>query len=541
MDLLSSDELIVAVESYLIKCRSRCIDDAGAAHPSHSLVDRLDYQPIGSLVTIASLHGIPTGGLRDPQVLDSLLRHFATGQCTLSQLGIPSLGCVSVYSQIFSLYQPPPLKKEDLLLAMEMRLLTRLMPSFSRNVLRRILDLHNVKYAATDGVASLRKTLRGYLKRLNGGKAVPGDNALQMRRKHRADARARESVRLKEEWPQLVSDDMKRFLNKNFADCVSSVGLGCFTCGCCGEHVNLRHKARNSFDDFDLRLLTREDILCSGDERNDADDAEADSRELGDGQFVDLDADSAASLDGDRDSGSLVGDDNGMDFRGSSEYLQCSLSPVDLTVPGSVDGIGMYSPVLDGMRAPYDNDTPSPVLPPRDFAFQWPNNADFVEGGLSPTYSFPGANSDGPRTPYDHLDSPDDPYPVLDGMRTPYDNDTPSPTLPPHDFAFQWPDNDDSVEGGLSLTYSFPGAHSDGLRTPYDHLDSPDAARSPVGIRGISPAAFSDAENPTYTFDDFVASTGDCPPPPRPWLDAELPPPPSHLHLCPSLMVLILR
>ncbi|KAJ6592023.1 hypothetical protein DFH09DRAFT_1305949 [Mycena vulgaris] len=106
-----------------------------------------------------------------------------------------------------------------------MHILRQVCPILNLRPLRRLLDLHDVPYSEDDTLKKLRFRPKAFLKRLKASKYPPGSASLLGSAKK---ARARESTRLREQWPQLVPDALKQRLLDQFGLRVSSQALRTF-------------------------------------------------------------------------------------------------------------------------------------------------------------------------------------------------------------------------------------------------------------------------------------------------------------------------
>lgn len=122
--------------------------------------------------------------------------------------------------------------------------------------MRRLLDLHDVSYVESDKVRKLRGHLKAFLTRVKNGKRADGTLPTGSAKK----SRARESDRLRAEWPQLVSDTLKHKLLDRFGLRISSETLRTFTCGSCSEKCPLSVGTTIRLADFKWDLLKRPDL-----------------------------------------------------------------------------------------------------------------------------------------------------------------------------------------------------------------------------------------------------------------------------------------
>jgi hypothetical protein len=127
-------------------------------------------------------------------------------------------------------------------------------PILTIRALRRLLDMHGVKYAVTDNLSKLRNHLYSFLHHLDCGKGADVDiTSLGIER----IAYQQELKRLRVDWPQVVPDHLKRKHVREFNLEISSASLTTFACGSCNELCPITAKQTLSFKEFDLDLLRR--------------------------------------------------------------------------------------------------------------------------------------------------------------------------------------------------------------------------------------------------------------------------------------------
>jgi hypothetical protein len=168
--------------------------------------------------------------------------------------------------------------QEEFQQMLQIRVLTQLQPRLSRAVARRVLTLHNVEFSMEDGPAKLRSLVGKYLKSLDSKR--PCYKSKQVKRDAKTESRVRESNKLKEEWPQLISPGLKQKFKQYFNQLISKEALSTFTCGSCVERCKMNLRQTISFEDFDLNLLRRPDeSTMRGNNRTDGIDPDSESED----------------------------------------------------------------------------------------------------------------------------------------------------------------------------------------------------------------------------------------------------------------------
>jgi hypothetical protein len=270
------DDALQNVQLQLISKRSQLVQQFSTDHPSGHVFDGLDSLPLPSLVSLATLHGLSCHNPSPSALRHPITTHFASGACGAQAMGALSIACQSVVAQMFPSYPSEAVTQEEFQQMLQIRLLSHLQPRLSRAVARRILTLHNVEFSMQDGPAKLRSLLGKYLKSLDSKRSCY--KSKQAKRDNKTEARARESTKLKEEWPQLISPGLKEKFKQYFNQLISKEALSTFTCGSCVERCNMSMRRTIPFEDFDLNLLRRPDESSfRRNNRIDASDANSES------------------------------------------------------------------------------------------------------------------------------------------------------------------------------------------------------------------------------------------------------------------------
>ncbi|KAJ7512241.1 hypothetical protein B0H11DRAFT_2214041 [Mycena galericulata] len=233
--------------------RSSIVAHHSGVHPASDLFSRLEYLPKGSLISVAQAHGVTIDA--DTKVtLDSLRRaiwkHLGTGACTSREGYTSHLACSSLETQMQA-FNDDPDDGLDASTRLQIHIIRQISPLLQRKALRRLLELHNVSYVESDKAKQLRKHLKFFLRRLECGKRT-----LEGQRTRRS-AWSDQTARIREQWPQVVPDHLKRKIIANFNVQISSTTQATYVCGCCAERCPDNTRSFLLLDDFDLELIAR--------------------------------------------------------------------------------------------------------------------------------------------------------------------------------------------------------------------------------------------------------------------------------------------
>ncbi|KAJ7865103.1 hypothetical protein B0H13DRAFT_2353165 [Mycena leptocephala] len=146
---------------------------------------------------------------------------------------------------------------------LQMYILRQIGPILFVRPMKRLLDLHDIRYTDTDNIRKLRSHLHSFLNRLDRGNSEDEPSVAGSAR----HARRTEIKRLRAEWPQVIPDKLKRRLVREFNLQISAENLATFACGSCNELCPIAQKKTIALDQFDINLLKRPDY-------NDSDDSE---------------------------------------------------------------------------------------------------------------------------------------------------------------------------------------------------------------------------------------------------------------------------
>jgi hypothetical protein len=164
--------------------------------------------------------------------------------------------------------EPQPSSPDDASERLQIYIMRQVAPILSVKPLKRLLDMHDIKYPETAKLKNLRNCLYSFLDRLDRGKFAVDDISLSGTARR---ARRRELKRLRAEWPQVVPDHLKRRLIRDFNLEISASNLATFACGSCNELCPVTDKRSIGLEEFDLDLLSRPDHVSSNDSDMDVD------------------------------------------------------------------------------------------------------------------------------------------------------------------------------------------------------------------------------------------------------------------------------
>ncbi|KAJ7914368.1 hypothetical protein B0H13DRAFT_1873046 [Mycena leptocephala] len=207
----------------------------------------------GTLLSLAHAHGLEVSGDANLNTLrDSIATHIGMGHCT-SREALSSLACSSISSQTESQITS---SSEDPSTRLQMHIIRQIAPILPVRPLKRLLDMHDIRYASTDKIRKLRNRLDSFLDRLDRGKHNNDEPTVMGSARH---ARRTEINRLRAEWPQVIPDRLKWRLIRDFNLQISAENLATFACGSCNELCPIADKKTIGLDQFDIDLLKRPD------------------------------------------------------------------------------------------------------------------------------------------------------------------------------------------------------------------------------------------------------------------------------------------
>jgi len=213
-----------------------------------------DYQRLSkvTLFGLVSLHGLLVSKTETKQSFkEHLMSHITDGSCIHGD-GVYE-GCNSVLKYIHADTQPV----HDVF-ELKIRLLEALRPRLKSLSLRRLLHIHGVSFENANSASQLRRVLKQYICLLK--KSKQSDGGLSEIDKDREYVSLQASRRLlREQWPRVISDQIKDEVRKLFKESTSSEALQSFTCASCAEQCLVSERQTFAPDDIDLRILRRPD------------------------------------------------------------------------------------------------------------------------------------------------------------------------------------------------------------------------------------------------------------------------------------------
>ncbi|KAJ7937464.1 hypothetical protein B0H13DRAFT_2302625 [Mycena leptocephala] len=152
--------------------------------------------------------------------------------------------------------------------------------------------MQNVEFLLTDGTATLRRHLKGYLRRLRRGKEFAVGTGKSLAGSNLCDNAVRSKEREEElealmaDWPRLIPSNPKRMLIEAFNAAISKDALSTFVCASCSGKYFVKYKRTLGLDDFDINVLGLPDHFDpskGGDEQEHAMVVDTDATNLGPG------------------------------------------------------------------------------------------------------------------------------------------------------------------------------------------------------------------------------------------------------------------
>ncbi|KAJ7903272.1 hypothetical protein B0H13DRAFT_1882121 [Mycena leptocephala] len=220
---LEADERSVILRE-LNHRRRKLAREHQSSHTARTLFENFDTLNKGTLLSIAQAHGIVLDHPTSESLRNAISEHVGMGKCITHEGFAPFLGCSSLESEF-----PPSTDVsscDDPSVRLQIQILRQLMPVLKLNPLRRLLELHDVSYVESDRAKKLRQLLKGYLVRLRSGKYPEHQMGMEGTKRRQ---RAKESARLRKEWPQVVPAHLKTKLLANFNMEISQETLAVFT------------------------------------------------------------------------------------------------------------------------------------------------------------------------------------------------------------------------------------------------------------------------------------------------------------------------
>ncbi|KAJ7182361.1 hypothetical protein C8R43DRAFT_1144248 [Mycena crocata] len=267
--------------AFLSGRRSQIVAEHSSNNPATAIFDNLERVSKGALQSLVQAHGIQHFGARsskeDLRVL--LITHLGSGSCASHESTPSHLSCASLISQFDLFTAQSESSVEDINTVLQIQLLRRIYTILPNSALKRLLDLHDVFYAATDKSKELRYRMKRFLYRLRAGKQL--DDNPTLFNGAAKEPRAKECQRLRAEWPQVVPDHLKRRILRLFNLEISEKNQATFS---------IVPSVRLHLHEFNFELLKRPDTFPPGmttsadPDSEDLDEEDSSNSELDDAQ-----------------------------------------------------------------------------------------------------------------------------------------------------------------------------------------------------------------------------------------------------------------
>ena len=215
------------------------------------------------LVSIALSHGISVDSRKvaKEELKQLIVDHLVRGRC-LKDLRVHShAGTVetsgSSCSQLLSEYLASQSTSSFDPVVFRLHSIMKATVHCSKKTLSRFLDQLGLVYSPQDSIRQMRYTLKCFVVKAQAGKDRVGphtylDNV-------EADMEDRRTTR--EQWPQLVSDQLKRKIVSLFRTMTSKHALESFTCASCGASASINQRQLTDVNDIEPELLKRPDLF----------------------------------------------------------------------------------------------------------------------------------------------------------------------------------------------------------------------------------------------------------------------------------------
>ncbi|KAJ6555519.1 hypothetical protein B0H10DRAFT_2342869 [Mycena sp. CBHHK59/15] len=115
--------------------------------------------------------------------------------------------------------------------------------------------------AESADASTLRRHLKGYLRRLRRGKKLADWTAKKFIDGSAEAERDKELTALRTDWPRLIPSSRKHMLVEAFNMAISKDALATFVCASCSGKYLVNNKRTLGLDDFDINLLRRPDYV----------------------------------------------------------------------------------------------------------------------------------------------------------------------------------------------------------------------------------------------------------------------------------------
>ncbi|KAJ7486258.1 hypothetical protein B0H11DRAFT_2231172 [Mycena galericulata] len=136
----SDDAACQLARTRLCAKRRALVADYSHEHPSDLILEQVEYLKLPALISLSSLHRITMYKPSLEGLRRRLTEHVATGQCAIKTNAAHSVACASVFDQTFPVYPPDTFTDDERREAMQINLLTYLMPRLTQPFLSTHLD-----------------------------------------------------------------------------------------------------------------------------------------------------------------------------------------------------------------------------------------------------------------------------------------------------------------------------------------------------------------------------------------------------------------
>ncbi|KAJ7858292.1 hypothetical protein B0H13DRAFT_2573600 [Mycena leptocephala] len=178
--------------------------------------------------------------------------YLAMGSCTQREAAIPSLACSA----------------EDASSHLQAYIMCQIAPVLAARPLKHLLDMHGIKYSENFKLRHLCSHLYSFLDCLERGKCAGDELSLNGSARK---ARCRELKCLRADWPQVIPDNLKHRLIRDFKLEISAANLATFACGSCNEMCPISDKCSIGLEEFDLDVLSHPDHVSRADSNMEVD------------------------------------------------------------------------------------------------------------------------------------------------------------------------------------------------------------------------------------------------------------------------------
>lgn len=220
----------------------------------HTIFGPFEHLTRGVLSSLGIHHGLSMEDVRSKEGLrDKLMLDLMRGQCALGENGESEV-CVGVIRQYLTVRGVTDMP------VLQILVLSDIIPRLPLRPLQRLMHLYAVAFREDVSLNRNRQSMKIFVDRLH----------TQLASSHSSQCSDQTY------WPQIISDDQKVQLLKNFMNEMSSDSLHGFVCGCCNGQQNINQRCEVLLDDINLALLRCPDRRVMNDNVVDADCLDSD-------------------------------------------------------------------------------------------------------------------------------------------------------------------------------------------------------------------------------------------------------------------------